>query len=79
MSDCTDHWGVRREGDVLLSESQAPHFDDVLGDLGDALLALVDSEVGPMYQLLVDLAGTVLANSQMPCGERRRTCSKAFV
>ena len=34
--------------DALLSEREAAHLDEVLGDFGDALLALVDGEIWPV-------------------------------
>lgn len=37
------------KADALLSEAKPPHFDEILGNFGDTLLAFVDSEVWPMY------------------------------
>ena len=51
--------GKGREGKgkrcALLPELHPPHLDEVLRNLGDPLLALVDREVGPVLELLVDL------------------------
>ena len=61
---CT-YGGDEKEGrDALLPEGETAHFDEVLCDLRDALLAFVDSKVGPMYKLLVNL----------PCGRQFRAC-----
>lgn len=59
---CSRRWkgektrGRKEAGYALLPEGQAAHFDEVLGDLGDPLLALVDHKVWPVDELLVDLA-----------------------
>ena len=41
--------------DVLLSELKPAHFDEVLCDLRNTLLALVDREARPVNELLVNL------------------------
>lgn len=54
-----------REGSVLLPQFEAAHFDEVLGDFGYSLLALVYHEARPVEQLFVDLGfsrGQALAN-----------------
>lgn len=38
-----------------MAELYAAHFDEVLGDFGDSLLAFVDSEIWPMDEFVVDL------------------------
>lgn len=43
------------EGNVLLLNGHLAHLDEVLSDFGDPLLALVDGEIGPIYELLFDL------------------------
>jgi len=40
---------------ALRVELRAAHSDEVLRDLGHALLALVDREIRPINQLFVDL------------------------
>lgn len=40
---------------ALLAKLQAAHFDEVLGDFGYALLALVDGKVRPVDKFIVDL------------------------
>ena len=41
-------------------EDQLPHPDQVLGDLGEALLTLVSQEPRPVDQVLVDLLQSFL-------------------
>jgi hypothetical protein len=53
------------EGDALLLSSKLSHLNEVLGDLGDPLLALVDRKVWPIDELLFDL-------SVQPYDERRK-------
>ena len=68
------------EGDALLPESETAHFDEVLGDLRDALLAFVDRKIGPMNELLVNLP---CSRQFRVCPENMtegvRTCSRALV
>ena len=51
---------------ALLPELHSPHLDEVLRDLGDPLLALVDREVGPVLQLLVDLSSIESTSRTIP-------------
>lgn len=41
-------------------QNQFAHADQVLGDLGEALLAFVSQEAGPVNQVLVDLLQSFL-------------------
>ena len=58
---CSRRWkgektrGRKEAGYALLPESEASHFDEVLSDLGNALFTLVNHEVRPVYELLVNL------------------------
>jgi len=45
----------RPKKNELLPQFYASHFDEVLGDLGHALLAFVNREIRPVQELLVDL------------------------
>jgi hypothetical protein len=46
---------VRGDESLLSSQTQATHFDEVLGDFGYTLLAFVSHEVWPVDEFLVDL------------------------
>lgn len=76
----------QKDKSVLLPEFEAAHLDEVLRNLGDALLALVDREVGPVDQLFVDLRVRRQFNrpfNVLGANEKRgrgggRTCSSAL-
>ena len=55
-----------------MSEREAAHLDEVLGDFGDALLALVNGKVWPVDELFVDLLGDE-TDDDSRCRSRRRT------
>ena len=61
-----------------MSEGETPHFDEILGNFGDALLALVNREVGPVNELLVNLPDKTSAYWEK-LRKDRHTCSRAFV
>jgi hypothetical protein len=44
----------------LLPEFYSSHFDKILSNFSDALLAFVDRKVGPVYQLIIDLYCVVM-------------------
>jgi hypothetical protein len=45
---------------LLCGQTQATHFDQVLGDLRYTLLAFMSHEVGPVDKFLVDLGISLL-------------------
>lgn len=45
----------RGQRNALLPQLYASHFDEVLRDLGHALLTFVDREIRPVREFLVDL------------------------
>jgi hypothetical protein len=54
--------------DILLRETQPPHLDQVLRDLGDPLLALVCHKVWPVDKFVVDLFVDVMSRLvSIPC------------
>lgn len=50
----------RIERNALLTESKAPHLNEVLRDFRHPLLAFVDREVRPVDELLVNLSARPL-------------------
>ena len=57
----------RGRGYALLPEGHTAHFDEILGDFGDSLLALVDHKVWPVDELFVDLRFAVKPAAHYEC------------
>lgn len=64
---------------LVLLERELAHADEVLRDLGEALLALVLQKLGPVAQLLVDLNARGVSQRGRRMAAHRRTCSSALV
>jgi hypothetical protein len=67
-------------GNALLGKLQTSHFDEVLCNLGDPLLALVNHEVRPIEKLIVNLGrenGKYESGADVDIA-RDRTCSRAL-
>ena len=63
-----------------MPEGETAHFDEVLSDLRDALLAFVDRDVGPVDELLVNLrSGRRLRICHEDTMIGMHTCSRALV
>ena len=61
--------------DVLLAKLKPAHFDEVLRDLRNTLLALVDREARPVNELLVNL----VKRTSKQAGLMRRTAMHTLV